>query len=128
MANPLLEGVRILDLTRLLPGPFCTQYFAQLGAEVIKIEEPGGGDYTRAMMPELFAVVNRGKRSITLDLRLEQDQQRFKQLVADADMVVESFRRACGKHMGGTSPLFLSRPEVNELDSRPASHPAEMHE
>ena len=92
MANPLLEGVRILDLTRLLPGPFCTQYFAQLGAEVIKIEEPGGGDYTRAMMPELFAVVNRGKRSITLDLRLEQDQQRFKQLVADADMVVESFR------------------------------------
>lgn len=92
MANTLLQGVRILDLTRLLPGPFCTQYLAQLGAEVIKIEEPDGGDYARAMLPDLFAVVNRGKRSITLDLRLEVDQQRFRQLVEHADMVVESFR------------------------------------
>lgn len=92
MANPLLKDVRILDLTRLLPGPFCTQYLAQLGAEVIKIEEPNGGDYARDLSAELFALVNRGKRSITLDLRLEEDQKRFKQLVEGADMVVESFR------------------------------------
>lgn len=92
MTNPLLEGVRVLDLTRLLPGPFCTQYMAQLGAEVIKIEDPDGGDYTRRQMPELFALINRGKKSVTLDLRTDQGVQRFKQLVATADVVVESFR------------------------------------
>ena len=66
--NPLLSGVRVLDLSRLLPAPYCTLYLAQLGAEVIKIEEPNGGDYARGM-PELFAQVNRGKKSVTLDLR-----------------------------------------------------------
>lgn len=92
MSNPLLKDVRVLDLTRLLPGPFCTQYLAQLGAEVIKIEEPDGGDYARELSAELFALVNRGKRSITLDLRAEEDKKRFKQLVESADVVVESFR------------------------------------
>lgn len=100
MANPLLEGVRILDLTRLLPGPFCTQYLAQLGAEVIKIEDPDGGDPTRTMMPELFAVVNRGKQSVALDLRDATDVVTFKQLVAGADMVVESFRPGVMEGLG----------------------------
>lgn len=89
--NSLLAGVRVLDLSRLLPGPFCTLYLAQLGAEVIKIEEPNGGDYARGM-PEMFSLVNRGKKSIALDLRLEADREQFFALVETADVVIESFR------------------------------------
>lgn len=92
MTNSLLSGLRVLDLSRLLPGPFCTLYLAQLGAEVIKIEEPNGGDYARTLSPELFEQVNRGKKSVTLDLRKPQDAGAFKQLVKDADVVIESFR------------------------------------
>lgn len=91
MDNTLLAGIRILDLSRLLPGPFCTLYLAQMGAEVIKIEEPDGGDYARGEV-EMFALVNRGKQSITLDLRQPADQAQFKALVKTADVVIESFR------------------------------------
>jgi alpha-methylacyl-CoA racemase len=92
MANPLLSGIRVLDLTRLLPGPFCSFYLAQLGAEVIKLEEPQGGDYARLLAPELFTLVNRGKQSVTLDLRQPQAVELLKQLVAEADVLIESFR------------------------------------
>lgn len=92
MSNPLLAGIRVLDLSRLLPGPFCTLYLAQLGAEVIKIEEPEGGDYTRALSPELFNLVNRGKKSVTLDLRRPEAVAIFKRMVEQADVVVDSFR------------------------------------
>lgn len=92
MSNPLLAGIRVLDLSRLLPGPFCTLYLAQLGAEVIKIEEPDGGDYTRAMSPELFHLVNRGKKSVALDLRRAGDVAIFKRMVEQADVVVDTFR------------------------------------
>src|SRR5690349_2279238 len=97
--NPLLAGVRVLDLSRLLPGPFCSLYLAQLGADVVKIEEPGGGDYARES-PELFAQVNRGKKSVTLDLRKPDDVATFKQLVAGADIVLESFRPGVMDRMG----------------------------
>lgn len=90
-ANPLLSGIRVLDLSRLLPGPFATLYLAQLGAEVIKIEEPGTGDYAR-QMPGLFEQVNRGKKSVVLDLRQAADVERFKAMVATADVVVDTFR------------------------------------
>ena len=86
-ANPLLKGVRVLDLSRLLPGPFCTLYLAQMGAEIVKIEEPNGGDYARGT-PELFNLVNRGKKSVTLDLRADADRARFLELVKTADVVV----------------------------------------
>ncbi|HVT34084.1 MAG TPA: CaiB/BaiF CoA-transferase family protein [Nevskiaceae bacterium] len=92
MTNPLLSGIRILDLSRLLPGPFCTLYLAQLGAEVIKIEEPNGGDYARSLSAEMFALINRNKKSITLDLRLPADQEKFHAMVKGADVVLESFR------------------------------------
>lgn len=92
MTNSLLAGIRILDLSRLLPGPFCTQYLAQLGAEVIKVEEPQGGDYNRALSPDMFDLINRGKKSVTLDLRKAEDVARFHLLVKDADVVLESFR------------------------------------
>jgi len=90
--NSLLSGLRVLDLTRLLPGPFCTLYLAQLGASVLKVEDPGGGDYVRALSPEVFAQVNRNKRSLTLDLRKPQGVQVFQRLVQRCDVVVESFR------------------------------------
>jgi alpha-methylacyl-CoA racemase len=90
--NPLLSGVRVLDLSRLLPGPFCSLYLAQLGAEVIKIEEPAGGDYARVMSPDLFDLINRGKKSVTLDLRRAEDRDGFLSLVATADVVLDSFR------------------------------------
>jgi crotonobetainyl-CoA:carnitine CoA-transferase CaiB-like acyl-CoA transferase len=98
--NPLLAGVRVLDLTRLLPGPHATQLLAQLGAEVIKIEEPNGGDYARTLSPALFEQVNRGKASVTLDLRDPGDVAAFKRLVADADVVIESFRPGVMQRLG----------------------------
>lgn len=100
MTNPLLAGLKVLDVSRLLPGPFCTLYLAQLGAEVIKIEEPDGGDYTRALSPELFALVNRNKRSLTLDLRQTQGVEIFHRLAAEADVVIESFRPGVMDRLG----------------------------
>lgn len=100
MSNRLLNGVRVLDLTRLLPGPFATQFLAQLGAEVIKIEDPNGGDYARQLSPALFEQVNRGKASITLDLRDAEDVAAFKRLVAEADVVIESFRPGVMDRLG----------------------------
>jgi len=90
--NTLLSGLTILDLSRLLPGPFCSLYLAQLGATVIKIEEPGTGDYARLLSPDLFQLVNRGKQSITLDLKNATDVQHFIELAKTADVVLESFR------------------------------------
>jgi alpha-methylacyl-CoA racemase len=89
-SNPLLSGIRVLDLSRLLPGPFCSLYLAQLGAEVIKIEEPGGDPARKAA--ELFDQINRGKQSVVLDLKSVTDVHAFKKLVATADVVLESFR------------------------------------
>jgi crotonobetainyl-CoA:carnitine CoA-transferase CaiB-like acyl-CoA transferase len=93
-----LSGVRVLDVTRLLPGPFGTMMLADQGAEVIKIEEPGRGDPLRELrgvlggMDELFAIINRGKRSITLNLRHEAGQALLHKLLARADVLVEGFR------------------------------------
>lgn len=113
MANALLDGVRVLDLTRLLPGPFCTLWLAQLGAEVIKIEEPNGGDYARALSPELFALVNRGKKSVTLDLRRAEDRDTFLGLVETADVVVDSFRPGVMEKLGcGYAVLKQRNPRI----------------
>ncbi|HEY3355061.1 MAG TPA: CaiB/BaiF CoA-transferase family protein, partial [Polyangia bacterium] len=91
-----LRGVRILDLSRLLPGPFCTLVLADLGADVVKVEEPGGGDYLRGLPPlagglsAQFVALNRDKRSITLDLKRGRDV--VLRLCERCDVVVESFR------------------------------------
>lgn len=113
MTNPLLSGVRVLDLSRLLPGPFCALYLAQLGAEVIKIEEPKGGDYTRTLSPELFALVNRGKKSVTLDLKHPADVAVFKKLATNADVVLESFRPGVMDRLGcGYETLRALNPKL----------------
>ncbi|MES0873371.1 CaiB/BaiF CoA transferase family protein [Sinimarinibacterium thermocellulolyticum] len=110
--NSLLAGIRVLDLSRLLPGPFCSLYLAQMGAEVIKIEEPDGGDYARGMR-ELFAQVNRGKKSVTLDLRVDADREAFLELVDDADVVLESFRPGVMDKLGcGYATLRARNPKL----------------
>jgi crotonobetainyl-CoA:carnitine CoA-transferase CaiB-like acyl-CoA transferase len=87
-----LEGIRVLDLTTLLPGPYCTQLLADLGAEVIKIERPVGGDPARALAPATFAAVNRGKLSVMLDLHRTEDRAHLDALIPTADIFVEGFR------------------------------------
>lgn len=111
--NSLLQGITVLDLTRLLPGPYCTQQLAQLGATVIKIEEPNGGDYARTLAPELFEVVNQGKQSVTLDLRKQTDVEQFQQMVKTADVVVESFRPGVMDKLGcGYKALNAINPKL----------------
>jgi CoA:oxalate CoA-transferase len=102
-----LAGLRVLDLTRVLAGPFCTMILADLGAEVVKIERPEVGDDARHFGPFLpsgasayFASINRGKKSIVLDLRQQQDQQTFLLLVEQADVLVENFRPGTLESMG----------------------------
>jgi crotonobetainyl-CoA:carnitine CoA-transferase CaiB-like acyl-CoA transferase len=113
MTNPLLSGIRILDLSRLLPGPFCTLYMAQLGAEVIKIEEPKGGDYTRDLSPEMFAQINRGKKSVTLDLRQASDVELFLRMAEQSDVVLESFRPGVMDKLGcGYDALKARNPKL----------------
>ena len=103
MSEPLvtsgaLGDVRVLDLSRLLPGPFCSMLLADLGADVIKIENPRGGDYIRAWPPLVggnsgfHVVLNRNKRSLTLNLKAPEGRALFEQMVAGADVVLEGFR------------------------------------
>jgi crotonobetainyl-CoA:carnitine CoA-transferase CaiB-like acyl-CoA transferase len=93
-----LQGIRILDLTRLLPGPVATMHLADMGAEVIKIEDTGLGDYARSMgyikheVALFFVAVNRGKQFIRLDLKDATQRDDFLRMVEGADVVVESFR------------------------------------
>lgn len=93
-----LDGIRVLDLTRLLPGAVATMMLADLGADVIKIEDPNGGDYARWMTPQIggnstfFNVNNRNKRSIILDLKAVDGPESLRQLVASADVLIEGFR------------------------------------
>lgn len=93
-----LQGIRVLDLSRLLPGSYCTMLLADFGAEVIKIEAPGQGDYARSFPPFLkdfgywHLQLNRNKRSVVLDLKSKAGRDAFFELVKTADVVVESYR------------------------------------
>jgi alpha-methylacyl-CoA racemase len=93
-----LEDVRVLDLSRLLPGPFCTLFLADLGADVIKVEDTESGDYLRWTPPlageysAMFHQFNRNKRSVSLNLKTDAGREAFLRLVDTADVVVESFR------------------------------------
>src|ERR1700679_229461 len=93
-----LEGIRILDLTRLLPGAVATQWLAEFGAEVIKIEQPSIGDYARESYAALFEETNRGKKSIEIDLKSDRDS--FLKLAATADVVMEGFRPGVMDRLG----------------------------
>ena len=94
-----LSGMKVLDLTQIMAGPVCTMLLADMGADVVKIEKPNGGDDTRRMGPPFngswaagFLALNRNKRSLALNLREEAGRQVFRRLLEDADVVVENFR------------------------------------
>jgi len=93
-----LAGIRVLDLTRLLPGPVCTLYLADLGADVVKLEDTGAGDYARQLgsvpgkVSAFFRAVNRNKRSVALDLKDPRGRDVYRALAKRADVVIESFR------------------------------------
>ncbi len=93
-----LEGVRVLDLTRLLPGAVATEWLVDAGAEVIKIEQPGTGDYARASYTSLFELTNLGKKSVEIDLKTGKES--FLKLVANADVVMEGFRPGVMDRLG----------------------------
>ena len=102
-----LDDVRVLDLSRLLPGPYATQLLADLGADVIKVEDTDAGDYAREMPPfssrgvgAIFDAVNRGKRSVGLDLKSESGRAAFYDLVVGADAVLEGFRPGVVDRLG----------------------------
>jgi CoA:oxalate CoA-transferase len=107
---PVLSGVRVLDLTNVLSGPFCTLHLALLGADVVKIENPKGGDLARKLgnVPEYnkqlrgtsFLAQNSNKRSLTLNLKEEEGKEIFRKLARDADVVVENFRPGVMKRLG----------------------------
>lgn len=101
-----LAGVRILDLSRLLPGPFCTMLLADLGAKVVKIEDLEGGDYMRAFPPFIggqsayFLALNAGKKSVSINLKAAAGRGLFLKLAASAGVVVESFRPGAVDRLG----------------------------
>ena len=115
-----LSGVVVLDLTQIMAGPFCTMALADMGANVIKVEKPNGGDDNRRMGPPFikdwsagFLALNRNKRSLVLDLRSESGQAVFKRLVADADVVVENFRPGVMGRLGlGYETLAEIKPNL----------------
>ncbi len=106
MSDKPLAGVRVLDLSRLLPGPYCTLVLADLGAEVVKIEDTEGGDYIRAMGPfvdgesSYFLALNPGKTSVSLNLKAPAGRDLFLRLAATARVVVESFRPGAVDRLG----------------------------
>lgn len=115
----MLEGIRVLDLTRLYPGPFCTKMLADMGAEVIKVESPGEGDYSRKMGPRVgedsyyYRLLNRNKKSISLDLKKPEGVSTFLRLAGNADVVVEGFRPGVVDALGiGYDTVRRHNPEI----------------
>jgi CoA:oxalate CoA-transferase len=119
----LLEGIRVLDLTNVLAGPFCCYQLAVLGADVIKVETPGSGDLARELGadPELnqqgmgasFLAQNAGKRSVTINLKHPRGKDAFLRLVATADVLVENFRPGVMDRLGlGYAALTAVKPDL----------------
>src|SRR5262245_39302510 len=106
MPDGLFSGLLVVDLTRVLAGPFCTMMLGELGARIIKVEDPRGGDDSRRFEPffeeqsAYFASLNRGKESIALDLKEETDRAVFMKLVRRADVLVENFRPGTMDRLG----------------------------
>jgi crotonobetainyl-CoA:carnitine CoA-transferase CaiB-like acyl-CoA transferase len=116
---PPLDGVQVLDLSRVLAGPYCTMLLADLGAEVIKVERPGVGDETRAWGPPYaggesayYMSVNRSKRSVAIDLSTNDGQQQARDLAADSHIVIENFRVGTADKMG------LGYDDITKLNPR----------
>lgn len=104
--NKPLHDIKVLDLTRLLPGPMCTLHLADMGADVIRIEDPKSGDYARSIPPiqkknsSFFLSINRNKRSVTIDLTKPEGKKIFLKLSETADVITESFRPGVVARLG----------------------------
>lgn len=115
-----LEGLRVVDLTRVLSGPYCTMQLGDLGAEVIKVEQPGKGDDTRAFAPPhqgdqaaYFLSVNRNKKSVTLDMKSDQGKEVLWRLIETGDILVENFRPGAMDRLGfGYEAVKKRRPSM----------------
>lgn len=115
-----LAGIRVLDASRVLAGPFCGQILGDLGAEVLKIERPGSGDETRGWGPPFagifsayFLSCNRNKRGLTLDLAHPDGQRLFHELASRSDVVLENFRADSAERLGmGPSQLLAKHPRL----------------
>src|SRR5260221_7039431 len=117
-AKPL-SGIRVLDLTRLLPGPMATLHLADMGADVVKIEDTGAGDYAREMGPlhegasVFFRLANRNKRGMRLELKNPKGREVFLRLAKKADVVVEGFRPGVMARLGlGYDALAAVNPRL----------------
>jgi crotonobetainyl-CoA:carnitine CoA-transferase CaiB-like acyl-CoA transferase len=118
-SRPPLEGIRVLDLTRLLPGAYCTLLLADMGADVIKVEEPESGDYMRWTPPlvdgqsALFDVLNRGKRSVALDLKTDDGVEGLLRMAERSDVLVEGNRPGVIARLGvGWDVLHARNPKL----------------
>jgi crotonobetainyl-CoA:carnitine CoA-transferase CaiB-like acyl-CoA transferase len=115
-----VPAIRVLDLSRVLAGPYCTMLLADLGADVIKVERPGEGDETRSWGPPFaagesayFLAVNRGKRSVALDLARPDAQEALRRLAGSANVVVENFRVGTAERLGaGYERLARENPKL----------------
>jgi crotonobetainyl-CoA:carnitine CoA-transferase CaiB-like acyl-CoA transferase len=103
----ILSGIRVLDFTRVVAGPYCTMLLGDLGAEIVKVEQPGQGDDTRSWGPPFvegestyFLALNRNKKSVCLDLRDAQDLRTVQQLMGQSDVVIENFRSGIMERFG----------------------------
>lgn len=115
----LLTGLRVLDLSRLLPGPYCTMLLADQGADVIKVEDPAGGDYARFIDPVVdgvsvvFEMLNRGKCSVALNLKAEAGREIFLRLAEEADVILEGFRPGTVGRLGiGYEDVRAVNPQI----------------
>jgi glutaryl-CoA transferase len=123
MSNPQagpLDGIRVLDLTRVLAGPYCTMFLGDLGAEVVKVEQPGVGDDTRGWGPPFtggesayFLCVNRNKKSVTVDLKSKEGVALLRRLAEHADVLIENFRPGAMERLGlGEKDLRAANPRL----------------
>ncbi len=104
-----LQDIKVLDVSQIMAGPYCTMVLADMGAEVIKVEKLNGGDDSRQMGPYVngestcFSQINRNKKSISLNLKDERARQIFYRLAADADVIVENYRPGSPSHCRSTT-------------------------
>src|SRR6478672_13501146 len=114
-----LDGVKVIDLTRVLAGPYCTMMLGDMGADVLKIEEPRHGDDTRGWAPfvdgssSYYLGVNRSKKSVALDLKSAHGRQALVRLIATADILVENFRPGSLAELGfGVGEMTTLNPRL----------------
>lgn len=120
LKNGPLDGIRVLDLTRVLAGPYCTMFLGDLGAEVVKIEQPGVGDDTRGWGPPFaggesayFLCINRNKKSVTVDLKSAEGIALIRRLAEKADVLVDNFRPGTMRRLGlGEEELRAANPKL----------------